>query len=190
MSSGATTRPTLESTSERPERGHRSAKPASLSRAPDTDPKSLTRPAATCTAFSLRGGGRGPISKAKDRTGDRQAHDRAFRAPEPAPPPAQAPRRGIPCSPRNRASEPPARAGRFPVRQGRTGKWGAAGRRPRAIPCSAGNNREFGGAAAKAPRPSPRSRSRRPSPAPAACRRPARAPGCRRRAGGARWCRR
>jgi hypothetical protein len=103
--------------------------------------------AATSTAFSLRAAGRAPISKARDRTAGSQVHDHAFRTPGPhaaaGPGSARAPAK-FPVRRGTGRGKPRERAGPFPVRQRKTGNCGAAGRRRRAIPCSAGNNREFG----------------------------------------------
>ena len=104
---------------------------------------------ATSTAFSLRAGGRGPISKAKDRTAGCQAHDHAFRprgarapaGPGPARAPAKFPvRRGtgrgkprggpgnsLFGKEKQGTAERPGGAGaQFPVQQGRTGNSEAA----------------------------------------------------------------
>ena len=91
---------------------------------------------ATSTAFSLRAAGRVPISKAKDGTAGSQATDHAFRTPEPAQPPALAPR----GRPRNSL---------FGGEQGEA-SHGAG----RAIPCSARKNRELRSGRAAAARDS------------------------------------
>ncbi len=107
-------------------------------------PRDLRALGAMSTAFSLRAGGRAPISKARDGTAGSETHDHAFRPPEPAQP-AGSGRRGrrdIPCSAGNRARQAGERAGPFSDRPRKTGRCGPGRRGRRAIPCSAGNNRE------------------------------------------------